>query len=95
MSVKRNGRYRSRQRYLCKDYGKSFKDMTGSPLSGTRYPHKWLKYFEMMVKGYTLPKIAEELHIHISTAFYWRHKILYAIRSLGHSTLKGIVESKV
>ncbi|MEJ9151301.1 IS1595-like element ISBsm2 family transposase [Bacillus smithii] len=93
MSVKRNGRYRSRQRYLCKDCGKSFNDMTGSPLSGTRYPHKWLKYFEMMVKGYTLPKIAEELHIHISTAFYWRHKILYAIRSLGHPTLKGIVES--
>ncbi|BBU38898.1 hypothetical protein APP_11900 [Aeribacillus pallidus] len=93
MSVKRNGKYRSRQRYLCKDCGKSFNDMTGSPLSGTRYPHKWLKYFEMMVKGYTLPKIAEELDIHISTAFYWRHKILYAIRSLGHPTLKGIVES--
>lgn len=48
----------------------------------------------MMVKGYTLPKRAEELQIHISTAFYWRHKILYAIRSLGHPTLKGIVQSE-
>jgi hypothetical protein len=47
----------------------------------------------MMMKGYTLPKIAEALDIHISTAFYWRHKILYAIRSLGHPILKGIVES--
>lgn len=67
--------------------------MTGSPLSGTKYPHKWIKYFEMMVEGYTLPKISEALEIHISTVFYWRHKILNSIRSLGHKTLKGIIES--
>jgi hypothetical protein len=29
MSVKRNGKYRSRQRYFCKDCGKSFNEMTG------------------------------------------------------------------
>jgi len=33
MSVKRNGTYKARQRYLCKDCGKSFNDMTASPLS--------------------------------------------------------------
>lgn len=93
MSVKRNGKYRSRQRYLCKDCGKSFNDMTGSPLAGTKYPHKWLEYYKMMIDGLSLPKIAKALDIHISTAFYWRHKILNAIRSLGHNTLKGIVES--
>ncbi len=93
ISIKRNGKYRSRQRYLCKDCCKSFNDMTASPISGTHYPHKWLKYFQMMIDGMTLPKIAEELVIHISTAFYWRHKILNALRSLGFSTLKGIIES--
>ncbi|MCL6572813.1 MAG: IS1595 family transposase [Bacillus sp. (in: Bacteria)] len=93
MSVKRNGTYRSRQRYLCKDCGKSFNDMTGSPLSGTKYSHKWLQYFEMMVEGKSLRKIAKMLKIHLSTAFYWRHKILFALQSIGHKTLKGIVES--
>lgn len=93
MSVKRNGKYRSRQRYLCKDCGKSFNDMTGSPLSGTKYPHKWLDYYKMMIEGLSLPKIAKSLKIHVSTAFYWRHKILNAVRSLGHQTLQGIVES--
>jgi hypothetical protein len=39
-SVKRNGKYRSRQCYLYKDCRQSFNDMTGSPLSGTRYLHK-------------------------------------------------------
>src|SRR5690606_20519920 len=63
------------------------------PFSGSRYPEKWVKYIEYMVEGYTLPKIAEELGIHISTAFYWRHKILNALKSLGFDTLQGIVES--
>ena len=45
-----------------------------------------------MVEGYTLPKIAKRLKIHISTAFYWRHKILYALGSLGFNQLQGIVE---
>lgn len=40
-----------------------------------------------------MPKIAERLKIHISTAFYWRHKILNALGSLGFHQLQGIVES--
>jgi transposase-like protein len=40
VNIKRNGKYRSRQRYLCKECGKSFNDMTASPISGTHYPHK-------------------------------------------------------
>ncbi len=47
----------------------------------------------MMVEGCTLPKIAKRLKIHISTAFYWRHKILFALRSMGYQMLKGIIES--
>ena len=40
-----------------------------------------------------MPQIAVGLDIHVSTPFYWRHKILNALRSLGHLTLQGIVES--
>lgn len=95
LRVKRNGTYRERQRYLCKDCGKSFNDISGTPLSGTHNPEKWMRYFLMMVenKGKSLPKIAVELDMHVSTAFYWRHKILSALRSLGHTALSGIVES--
>ena len=72
---------------------KSFNDMTNTPFSGSRYPEKCVKYMEMMVEGYTLPKIAKRLKIHISTAFYWRHKILNALSKLGFNELQGIVES--
>lgn len=92
-NVKRNGTYRGRQRYLCADCRKSFNDMTGTPMAGTHKPTDWLKYFELMVEGYTLPKIAERLNMHVSTAFYWRHKILNALRSLGNNPLNGIIES--
>jgi hypothetical protein len=46
-----------------------------------------------MVEGYTLPQISKKLKIHLSTAFYCRHKILFSLRSLGFQTLKGIIES--
>lgn len=91
-SVKRHGKYRSRQRYLCRGCGKTFNDLTASPISGTHYPELWQRYFECMVEGLSLPKIAKKLGIHVSTAFYWRHKILNAIRALGADTLSGIVE---
>ena len=93
VKVKRNGKYRGRQRYFCRDCSKSFNDLTNTPISGSRYLGKWAKYFRLMIEGYSLPKIAEELKIHISTCFYWRHKILFALRSLGFQGLKGIVES--
>jgi len=95
LRVKRNGTYCERQRYLCKDCRKSFNDISGTSLSRTHSPEKWMKYFLLMVenKGKSLPKIAVELNIHVATAFYWRHKILNALRSVGHATLFGIVES--
>ena len=46
-----------------------------------------MKYIEMMVNGLTLPKIAEQLNIHIFTAFYWRHKVLNA---LGSTDLRNV-----
>lgn len=52
-----------------------------------------MKYIELMVEGYTSPNITKKLQIHISTAFYWRHKILNALGSLGFNQLQGIVES--
>lgn len=54
VKVKRNGKYRDRQRYLCRDCGKSFNDLSNTPISGTRYLGKWSKYFQMMVEGYSL-----------------------------------------
>ena len=67
--------------------------MTNTPFSGSDYPEKWVKYIELMVGGYTLPKIAKCLPIHIPRVFYRRHQILNALGSQGFNQLQGIVES--
>jgi transposase-like protein len=35
-----------------------------------------------MINGYSIRKCAEEVKISIPTSFYWRHKILDAIRAI-------------
>jgi transposase-like protein len=93
--VVRFGKYGSRQRYRCQETAcrKTFNDTTLSPLAGTHYPDKWLKCLQYMISGKPLRAIAEKLEIHLSTAFYWRHKILSAIRAKGFDGLAGVVES--
>ena len=88
-----HGKYRSRQRYKCKDCGKTFNDISCSPMAGTHYPDKWSRYIQCIADGMTLPKIVKVIDISISTAFYWRHKVLNSLRSMEIDSLSGIIES--
>lgn len=94
IKVKRNGTYKGRQRYLCqsKRCGRTFNDYSGSPIDGTHYPDKWMEFLTYMVDGKSCRYVAKALDIHISTAFRWRHSLLYALRKLEKDTLEGIVE---
>jgi transposase-like protein len=98
-TVRRHGTHQpkaggaKRQRYLCTSCGRTFTDLTYSPLSGTHYPEKWARYFELMVLGWPLRKIAEEIGIHVSTAFYWRHKVLTTLREANIPGFSGILEA--
>lgn len=86
------GKYKARQRYLCKYCGITFNDNTATFISGTHYPEKWQKYLEQMLKGTTLRAIAADLKISHVTAFYWRHKILKSLEKNETSKLRGIIE---
>ena len=91
--IKGHGRYKGRQRYKCKDCQKTFNDMTSTPIAGTHYPEKWDKHIQLMIEGKTLQQVSEELNIHISTAFYWRHKVLDAVKLLATTRLTDVIES--
>lgn len=46
-----------------------------------------------MINGYSIRKCAKEVKISIPTSFYWRHKILDAIRAfMGIGNVGGIIE---
>lgn len=83
-----------RQRYRCKSCQQTFNDLTNTPLQRTRRPHLWVRFIECMIEGFSLRKCAELLNDEISyvTLFYWRHKILSALKQVPTESFQGIVE---
>jgi transposase-like protein/IS1 family transposase len=82
-----------RQRYKCKNCDKTFTDFTNTPLNRTHFPNKWIAFIECMVEGYSLRKSAELIgDISYVTLFYWRHKLLSAIKQMPIENFNGIVE---
>lgn len=55
-SIVRFGKYKGCQRYKCNDCGKTFSDLTNSPLQGTHYHEKWAKFIECVLQGMSLRK---------------------------------------
>ncbi len=82
-----------RQRYRCKDCKKTFTDVSSTPLYRTHMPDKWLDFIKCMLEGYSLRKSADLIgDIHYVTLFYWRHKVLSALKQMDFDTFSGIVE---
>lgn len=93
--VVRNGKHDGKQRYLCKDCGKTFFATSNSIVSGTHKDiRKWELYVDCMMNGYSLRKTAKIVNIHYNTAFVWRHKILDALQNMADEVvLNGIIEA--
>lgn len=95
--IVRNGHRKEddKQRYLCRECGKSFTADTNTVVTGTRKKIKvWEKYIECMMLGLSVRKTAEMCGIHRNTAFIWRHKILDALRKRNADVvLEGIIEA--
>lgn len=81
-----------RQRYRCNDCGKTFTDVTNTPLQGSHLPHKWLDFIHCMIEGYSLRKASELIGVHHVTFFYWRHKVLSSLKQMDFEQFSGIVE---
>jgi hypothetical protein len=91
--VSRHGRANGLQRYRCGTCGKTFSALTGTPLCGLHKRGKWLEQAEALREGLTLHKVADALHIHVSTAHRWRHRFLALPMALQPQALTGIAEA--
>lgn len=82
------------QRYLCKDCDESFVATSNTIVEGTRKSLDiWKRYIGCMMRGLSVRQAAEECGIHRNTSFFWRHKVLDALRvMMSGQTLDGIVE---
>ena len=48
-----------KQRYRCKACRMTFTDLTNTALYRTRHLHRWMKFIECMIEGYSLRKAAK------------------------------------
>lgn len=90
--VIRHGTEGGLQRFLCKDCGRTFNALTGTPLARLRMKGKWVDQARSMQDGLTIHQSADRLHVAPSTAFRWRHRFLALPRTLQAQWFTGIVE---
>lgn len=90
--VVRFGKVKGRQRYRCKSCLKTFTDTTNPVLFRTRKGDEWITFVDCMFKGYSLRKSAEIVGVTWVTLFYWRHKLLSALKQMDFDHFEGIVE---
>jgi transposase-like protein len=91
--VVRNGQARGLQRYKCRDCGKTFNALTGTPLARLRYRDRWVQQAQALVDGLSITKAAERLDVARSTAFRWRHRFLDLPQAIKATSLNGIAEA--
>jgi transposase-like protein len=92
-NIIKNGRYKGKQRFICKACSKSFNSLTNSPVSMSHMPEKWPLYIECLIKGLSLRAAEAEIGVSYVTLFYWRHKLMRALKSTEDTLLVGDVEA--
>ena len=94
-NVTTRGSCRGIKRYKCKECSKTFNAKTKTAFHHTKRPlETWNHYIELMFSGHmSLRKIAKETGLNLRTAFYWRHKVLHALKQFDSPKLSGIVEA--
>ncbi len=93
--IRTAGKARGVQRYKCKDCGKTFGAKKDTAFHHTKKSlETWNHYLNLMFsRQMPLRKIAKATGINLRTAFFWRHKVLNALKELDNPKLSGIVEA--
>jgi len=86
------GNYRGRKRYKCRSCGRSYNDLTKTPFSGIHDQDKLKKYLNCLLKGVSIRKAAETVHVSVHTSFLWRHRLLDGFNRLPTPKMKNVRE---
>ena len=87
------GKFNGIQRYKCKNCNRTFSGATNSISYYSKNNIKnWVIFYNCMLEKKTLRYCSHKLNISLSTAFFWRHKIMRGLRNL---TIASKLEGKV
>ena len=90
-NIKKNGKYKGRQLYKCKDCNKKFNELTGTPFHHTRLIYKQIvEAYDCLVNKLSIRKTANKIGVSIKTAFVLRFKIISCLKNIvNNKELKG------
>lgn len=89
----RHGHASGLRRYRCRDCGKTFNALTGTPLAHLRHKSKWERQAQVLRDGLSVHQSAATLAVAPSTAFRWRHRFLQLALDVKARLLQGVVEA--
>ena len=89
----RHGHANDLQRFRCCACGRTFNDLSGTPLARLRLRGKWLDYLNTLLDSTTVRRAATRVGVHRNTAFRWRHRFLHWVKLDRPAQLGGIVEA--
>ena len=89
----RHGQANDLQRFRCCQCGRTFNDLTGTPLARLRHKGKWLDYLHALLDSRAVRSAAKRVGVHRNTAFRWRHRFLDRVKHDRPERLAGIVEA--
>lgn len=89
----RHGFANDLQRFRCCTCGRTFNDLTGTPLARLRLRSKWLAYSQAMFDTLPLRTAADQVGVHRNTAFRWRHRFLDCVTLERPAGLNRIVHA--
>ena len=90
-NIKKNGKYKDRQLYKCKDCNKKFNELTGTPFHHTRLVYKQIvDAYDCLVNKLSIRKTANKIGVSVRTAFVLRFKIISCLKNIANNKdLKG------
>ena len=81
ISIKRNGKYKGRQLYKCKDCKKKFNELTNTPFHHTRLNYKQIETaYDCLVNKLSIRKSAKKIKVSTRTAFVLRFKLITCLK---------------
>lgn len=92
-SFHRHGHAHGLQRFRCRECGKTYNSLTGTPMAWLHYKFKWLDYSDCLLNSYTIRRAAQRCDIHKNTSFRWRHRFLSLPKTDRPHGLHGITEA--
>lgn len=92
--VKKNGKYKGRQLYKCKDCKKKFNELTNTPFHHTRLNYEQIETaYECLVDKLTIRKSAQRIKVSTKTSFTLRFKLITCLKEIrAKDILKGTME---